>query len=72
MKRFLIAIALTCVLSVSAFAGDIPMTVTATATPPPPEETAMPGDIPSTGSTSLGDMPNVDLSILLTLLDLAF
>jgi hypothetical protein len=26
MKRLLIAIALTCILSVSAFAGDIPMT----------------------------------------------
>ncbi|MBC8029210.1 MAG: hypothetical protein H7Z16_03790 [Pyrinomonadaceae bacterium] len=40
MKRFLIAITLTCVLSVSALAGDIP-----TCGAP-----ALPGDIPTCGA----------------------
>ena len=60
MKRFLAAIALACVLSVSALAGDMP---TSGFAPPPPDEptetasTTLPSDIPSDASaeTSLGD-----------------
>jgi hypothetical protein len=70
MKRFIIAIALTCVFSVSALAGEIPMTVTAP--PPPPDETAQPGDIPSTGVTSPGEVPTTGLSVVLTALGLVF
>ena len=51
MKRFVIAVALTCVLSGSALAGDVP-SVGFTAPPPdePPPVTA-PGDIPTVGFT---------------------
>lgn len=51
MKRFLITAALTCVLSGSALAGDIP-TVGVMAPPPdePPAPTAT-GDVPSVGLT---------------------
>ena len=51
MKRFLMSMALTCVLSVTALAGLIPSDgVTA---PPPDETTAptAPGEIPSVGFT---------------------
>ncbi len=47
MKRFLTAIAMACVLSISALAGDIP---TLGAPQPSPQETTIstsPGDIPS-------------------------
>jgi hypothetical protein len=51
MKRFVMSMALTCVLSASALAGEIP-TVGVTAPPPdePPPVTA-PGEIPSGGLT---------------------
>lgn len=63
MKRFVMTIALTCVLSISASAGLIP-TVGAP-DPPPPAATGdvqsggsvSPGDIPSGGATSPGDVP---------------
>ena len=45
MKRFAMTVVLTCVLSGSSLAGDIP-TVGVTAPPPPP---TAPGDIPSVG-----------------------
>jgi len=70
MKRFALAFSLLCVLSGTALAGIIPSTdVTA---PQPPAETTAPGDIPSTDSTSPGDIHSVDVSILLTLVDLVF
>ncbi len=48
MKRFVMTIALTCVLSASALAGDVP-TVGVTAPPPPETSTpTAPGEIPST------------------------
>ena len=74
MKRFMIAIALTCILFGSALAGDIPMTVTGTPPPPPgaTAETASPGDVPSTDVTSPGTIPTCGLSVLLTALDLVF
>ena len=39
MKRFGVALVLTCVLSVSALAGDIP-TIGKASTPPPPQSTS--------------------------------
>ncbi len=51
MKRFLITLALTCVLSASAFAGDIPSVgMTAPQPDAPPAPTA-PGEIPTSGFT---------------------
>ena len=51
MKRFVIALALTCVLASSSFAGDVP-TIGYTPPPPPPDgmqasTTTVPGEIPS-------------------------
>jgi hypothetical protein len=55
MKRFVIAITLTFVISGSTLAGEIP-TVGFTAPPPPPDglqatNTSAPGEIPSVGLT---------------------
>lgn len=49
MKRFTMALALACLLSVSALAGEIPCDFT----PPPPP----PGESQSSGSTTPGDIP---------------
>lgn len=70
MKRFVLAVALACVLSSSALAGDIH--TTGAPAPPPPGEvpsTGAPGEIPTTGSPSPGDMGNV---LALMILDLLF
>ena len=54
MKRFLMTMALTCVLSSSSLAGEVP-TVGITSPPPPPSgfqsatDTTAPGDVPSVG-----------------------
>lgn len=58
MKRFTMAMSLTCILSVSAFAGSIPCDF---APPPPPDppaitSTTTPGEIPTAGVT--GDIPS--------------
>lgn len=70
MKRFVIATALTCVLSVSAYAGVIPMDLTA---PPPPEAQATsatsPGDLPTCGLAQ--QLSDAALSGLLSVLSLA-
>jgi hypothetical protein len=51
MKRFVMTIALTSVLSCSALAGDVP-SVGFTAPPPPEPPTATaPGDVPTVGLT---------------------
>lgn len=62
MKRFAVALALACALSGTTLAGNIPTSdiVEPGETHTPPSVTA-PGEIPSTG-----------VSILLTILDLAF
>lgn len=63
MKQFLISLALTCVLSVTAFGGDIP---TLPASPPPPDgmtATSL-GDIPTVGSAVMGDVPTVGSAVL--------
>ena len=48
MKRYLITIALTGVLAVTTFAGEIP-TGGFTAPPPPPATQTTPGEVPSVG-----------------------
>ncbi len=72
MKRFAMSLALLCVLSVSAFAGDVPTCGLQSSGNVPSTDSQSPGDVPSTDSASPGDMPAVDLSILLTVLDLVF
>lgn len=72
MKRFAMALVLACALSGTALAGDVPSTGIASPPPVPPDETAQFGNIPNTDSTSPGDGPTCGLSILLTILDLAF
>jgi len=44
MKRFVLTVVLTCVLSVSALAGEMPTCGVATTTPPPAVMTADPGE----------------------------
>jgi opacity protein-like surface antigen len=72
MKRFLIALSLTCVLSGSVLAEDVD---TAGAPAPAPVPNGMtaeaPGDMPTAGSTSPADIPTCGMSVLLTILDLA-
>ena len=73
MKRFVLALALTCALSATAMAGEIPST--GIAPPPPPGATAQtdsPSEIPSTGVTTPGEVPTTGLSFLLTALGLVF
>ncbi len=51
MKRFTLTIALTCVLSVSALAGEMPTMGVVTPTPNPAvASTPDPGDMPTTGN----------------------
>ena len=67
MKRFLITVALTCFLSLSALAGDVP--TVGTPQPPPPGITTgptSPGDLPSVGSAE--QISDAALSALLTVL----
>ncbi|HEY2975167.1 MAG TPA: hypothetical protein VGJ48_21810 [Pyrinomonadaceae bacterium] len=70
MKRFLIAVALTSVLSSSALAGDIPC---GSPSPPPAPDgttqtttTSSPGEIPTDGSAE--QVSDAGLSALLTVL----
>jgi len=71
MKRFALAIALACVLSGSALGGDSH----STGSPTPGEIPTVPvtcGDIPTDNSTAPGDITSVGMSLVTTLLDLAF
>jgi hypothetical protein len=72
MKRLLVVLTLTCVLSVSAMAGDIPTIGAPSPAPTPNGMTAEPGDMPTVGSTSPGDIPTCGMSVWLTILDFAF
>ena len=69
MKRFLAAMAITSVLSVSAFAGDMPISGSPAPPPPPPSnatiETTEPGDIQTPGKAELSSEA---LSALLSVL----
>jgi len=61
MKRILATLTLTCVLSISALAGEIP-----TCNPTPPGATTT-GDVPIAGSDSeAGNVPTGDFSGLLS------
>ena len=66
MKRILMTAALTCVLSVSALAGEIP---SVGLTSQPPEETTLtpsstsPGDVPSVGSDT-SEISNAVLNLI--------
>ncbi|MDQ5844255.1 MAG: hypothetical protein M3539_03080 [Acidobacteriota bacterium] len=64
MKRFLMTLALTCVLSTSAMAGLIP-TVGVTAPPPtgPTATATSPGEIPTGGLAVTGDIPSVGSAV---------
>jgi hypothetical protein len=72
MKRFLAAVALTCTLSASTLAGEMHTTGAPALGDIPTVGLTSPGQIPSDGSTSPGDIPTVGLSVVLTILDLAF
>ena len=72
MRRFLITIALTCVLSGSALAGEMPTCGLQSSGEIPSTGLQSPGHVPSTDSTSPGTIPTCGVSILLTLIDLAF
>lgn len=70
MKRFLLALTFTCVLSASAMAGSIP-----TCGAPDPGETngpPAPGDQGNGGIVDDGDQGSGNLAALLTILDLVF
>lgn len=71
MRRFLIAIALTCALSGFAVAGEMPTCGVPSSGSPTPISSA-PGDIPSVNSTAPADIPTCGLSLIVTLIDLAF
>lgn len=70
MKRFMLTVALTCILSVSALAGEMP-TCGVAATSPPPAVTTDPGetDIPP-GETSPGVIqgPGLLTTIIITII----
>lgn len=76
MKRLLSAIALTCLLAVSALAGDLPTAgltspgdlPTAGVSSPTPTGTTSPGDLPTAGFAE--QVSNTALSALLTALGL--
>jgi hypothetical protein len=72
MKRFLIAIALTCVLSVAAMAGEVPIVPAPSPGGVPTNGVSTPGDIPSDGSAAPADGPTLGLAIMETLIGLAF
>ena len=72
MKRFLAAMALACVISVSSLAGEIP---TAGITSPAPDGTTTattPGDVPTSGvaSPSGETETSVTTTVILTILSL--
>ena len=52
MKRFTLTVAMTCVLSVSALAGEMPTCgVASISTPPTATSHTIPGEMPTTGET---------------------
>lgn len=76
MKRFLSAMTLTCILAVSALAGDIPTSGAPSPPPPAPNQITsqilpdntlfVPGDIPTSGFTQ--EISDAVFSALLTAL----
>ncbi|MGH9930185.1 MAG: hypothetical protein ACREA9_13315 [Pyrinomonadaceae bacterium] len=69
MKRFVMAVALACVLSGTALAGNIPTG----GAPSPSGDTAIAGNIPTSGAPSLGgetQTPSAIATIILTILSI--
>jgi hypothetical protein len=66
MKRLLAPMALTCVLSVSALAGDIPTLGAPQPAPAQTTTTTSPGDVPTVGTAE--QVSDAALSALLTVL----
>lgn len=73
MKRFALAIALTCALSGSGFGGIVHSTDKVATAPGeiPTVGSQSPGNMSTDGSTALREMPTCGLAFLLTVLDLA-
>ncbi len=71
MKRFMLTVALTCVLAASTLAGDIPSVGSSSPSPQGMTQTTSttsPGEIPTVGLTE--QLPSATLSALLTVLGL--
>ena len=71
MRRLALAVALACVLSGAARAGEVPST--GAVTPPlPPSTVTAAGEMPGTGATAPGEMPSTgapeEPSALLTII----
>lgn len=66
MKRFMLTVALTCLLSVSVLAGESP-TCGITSTPPPPTVAAMTatGDGDADSTTIFGDLSDLLAAVVL-------
>jgi hypothetical protein len=74
MKRFAMALALTCVLSTSIFAGDMPTTGAVGQQPPPTTSSTMPGEThsppgetntpPETQEPGIGILATILLTII--------
>lgn len=74
MKRFMLAVATTCILSVSALAGEMPTMGVVAPTPDPVVATTTPGDMPTTGTAPSAPLDFADTqnpSTLLTTIILA-
>lgn len=71
MKRFALAIALACVISGTALAGEVHTTGAPAPGEIPTSGSPAPGDIPC-GTPAPGDIPSGGLSVVLTILDLMF
>jgi hypothetical protein len=74
MKRFVMAVALSCALFATALAGDVPSTDKPSPAPAdiPTCGSPSPGDIPTTDVPAPGEIPSTDLSVVLMILALAF
>ena len=79
MRRLTLAVALACVLSGAARAGEMHSTGVV-APPPPPSTVSVNGEIPATGTTAPGEIPSTGatapqqsgtlLTIILTLISI--
>lgn len=67
MKRFMLAVALTCVLSVSVIAGEMP-TMGIAAPSPTPAVTTAPGEMPTTGAPGEIQGPGFLATVILAII----
>jgi hypothetical protein len=69
MKRFMLTVAMTCVLSVSALAGEMPTCgVVSNLLPPATTSTTIPGEMPTTGETQNEPGNTQEPGILVTII----